>query len=97
MSRGSIFPIRTLCYYAERSTRPMATLTPRRSARFSFAVHEPLGVVGVIVPWLSGSTLATSPPGFEQFGFARDRSLHAIDKYADLQSVSITDTLTRLP
>ena len=28
--------------------------------------------------------------GFKQSGFGRDRSLHALYKYADLKSVSIT-------
>jgi len=28
--------------------------------------------------------------GFKQSGFGRDRSLHALHKYADLKSVSIT-------
>ena len=34
--------------------------------------------------------------GFKQSGFGRDRSLHALHKYADLKSVSITITLKEI-
>jgi acyl-CoA reductase-like NAD-dependent aldehyde dehydrogenase len=35
--------------------------------------------------------------GLEQCGFGRDRSLHALYKYADLKSVSIAIRWRRLP
>ena len=46
-------------------------------------------------PCSSGSMMGTcdiTTPfgGFKQSGFGRDRSLHALHKYADLKSVSIT-------
>ena len=43
--------------------------------------------------WVNGwdSCDMTMPfGGFKQSGFGRDRSLHALHKYADLKSVSIT-------
>jgi gamma-glutamyl-gamma-aminobutyraldehyde dehydrogenase len=43
--------------------------------------------------WINGwdSCDITMPfGGFKQSGFGRDRSLHALYKYADLKSVSIT-------
>jgi gamma-glutamyl-gamma-aminobutyraldehyde dehydrogenase len=43
--------------------------------------------------WVNGwdSCDITMPfGGFKQSGFGRDRSLHALHKYADLKSVSIT-------
>jgi gamma-glutamyl-gamma-aminobutyraldehyde dehydrogenase len=43
--------------------------------------------------WINGwdSCDITMPfGGFKQSGFGRDRSLHALHKYADLKSVSIT-------
>ncbi len=43
--------IRTLRYYAEALDKVYGEVGPGTSDRFSFAVHEPLGVVGAIVPW----------------------------------------------
>jgi gamma-glutamyl-gamma-aminobutyraldehyde dehydrogenase len=43
--------IRTLRYYAEALDKVYGEVGPETSDRFSFAVHEPLGVVGAIVPW----------------------------------------------
>jgi gamma-glutamyl-gamma-aminobutyraldehyde dehydrogenase len=43
--------IRTLRYYAEALDKIYGEVGPQTSDRFSFAVHEPLGVIGVIVPW----------------------------------------------
>lgn len=43
--------IRTLRYYAEALDKIYGEVGPETSDRFSFAVHEPLGVIGAIVPW----------------------------------------------
>src|SRR5262249_40136819 len=43
--------VRTLLYYAEALDKVYGEVGPETSDRFSFAVHEPLGVVGAIVPW----------------------------------------------
>jgi gamma-glutamyl-gamma-aminobutyraldehyde dehydrogenase len=43
--------IRTLRYYAEALDKVYGEVGPQTSDRFSFAVHEPLGVIGAIVPW----------------------------------------------
>jgi len=43
--------IRTLRYYAEALDKIYGEVGPGTSDRFSFTVHEPLGVVGAIVPW----------------------------------------------
>jgi 4-(gamma-glutamylamino)butanal dehydrogenase len=43
--------VRTLRYYAEVLDKVYGEVGPETSDRFSFAVHEPLGVVGAIVPW----------------------------------------------
>jgi gamma-glutamyl-gamma-aminobutyraldehyde dehydrogenase len=43
--------IRTLRYYAEALDKVYGEVGPGTPDRFSFAVHEPLGVIGVIVPW----------------------------------------------
>lgn len=43
--------IRTLRYYAEALDKIYGEVGPETEDRISFAVHEPLGVVGAIVPW----------------------------------------------
>ena len=43
--------IRTLRYYAEALDKVYGEVGPETPDRFSFVLHEPLGVVGVIVPW----------------------------------------------
>jgi gamma-glutamyl-gamma-aminobutyraldehyde dehydrogenase len=43
--------ISTLRYYAEALDKVYGEVGPGTSDRFSFAVHEPLGVIGTIVPW----------------------------------------------
>jgi 4-(gamma-glutamylamino)butanal dehydrogenase len=43
--------IRSLRYYAEALDKVYGEVGPETSDRFSFAVHEPLGVIGAIVPW----------------------------------------------
>ena len=43
--------IRTLRYYAEALDKVYGEVGPGTPDRFSFAVHEPLGVIGIIVPW----------------------------------------------
>lgn len=43
--------IRTLRYYAEALDKVYGEVGPSTPDRVSFAVHEPLGVIGVIVPW----------------------------------------------
>ena len=43
--------IRTLRYYAEALDKIYGEVGPGTSDRFSFSVHEPLGVIGAIVPW----------------------------------------------
>lgn len=43
--------IRTLRYYAEALDKVYGEVGPETSDRISFAVHEPLGVIGIIVPW----------------------------------------------
>ncbi len=43
--------IRTLRYYAEALDKVYGEVGPETNDRLSFAVHEPLGVIGVIVPW----------------------------------------------
>ena len=43
--------IRTLRYYAEALDKVTGEVGPEAPDRFSFAVHEPLGVIGIIVPW----------------------------------------------
>jgi len=43
--------IRTLRYYAEAIDKTHGEVGPETADRFSFAVHEPLGVVGAIMPW----------------------------------------------
>ena len=50
--RGDIpAAIATLRYYAEALDKIYGEVGPGTPDRFSFAVHEPLGVVGAIVPW----------------------------------------------
>ena len=50
--RGDIpAAIGTLRYYAEALDKIYGEVGPGTPDRFSFAVHEPLGVVGAIVPW----------------------------------------------
>ncbi|MFM7084889.1 MAG: aldehyde dehydrogenase family protein, partial [Hyphomicrobium sp.] len=43
--------IRTFRYYAEALDKIYGEVGPQTPDRISFAVHEPLGVVGAIVPW----------------------------------------------
>jgi gamma-glutamyl-gamma-aminobutyraldehyde dehydrogenase len=43
--------IKTLRYYAEALDKIYGEVGPETSDRFSYAVHEPLGVIGIIVPW----------------------------------------------
>ncbi len=43
--------IRTLRYYAEALDKVYGEVGPETTTRISFAVHEPLGVIGIIVPW----------------------------------------------
>ncbi|HVJ77656.1 MAG TPA: aldehyde dehydrogenase [Hyphomicrobium sp.] len=43
--------IRTLRYYAEALDKIYGEVGPEAPDRFSFVLHEPLGVVGAIVPW----------------------------------------------
>src|SRR3990172_6323263 len=43
--------IRTLRYYAEALDKVYGESAPETSDRFSYSLHEPLGVVGAIVPW----------------------------------------------
>jgi gamma-glutamyl-gamma-aminobutyraldehyde dehydrogenase len=43
--------IKTLRYYAEALDKVYGEVGPETTDRISFAVHEPLGVIGVIVPW----------------------------------------------
>ncbi len=43
--------VRTLRYYAEALDKIYGEVGPGTSDRFSFTVHEPLGVIGGIVPW----------------------------------------------
>lgn len=52
-ARGFDVPssIGTLRYYAEALDKVYGEVGPETPNRFSFAVHEPLGVIGAIVPW----------------------------------------------
>jgi len=43
--------IRTLRYYAEALDKVYGEVGPETQDRFSWVVHEPLGVIGAIVPW----------------------------------------------
>jgi 4-(gamma-glutamylamino)butanal dehydrogenase len=43
--------IRSLRYYAEALDKVYGEVGPETADRFSYAVHEPLGVIGAIVPW----------------------------------------------
>lgn len=43
--------IRTLRYYAEALDKVYGEVGPETADRFSYAVHEPLGVIGAIMPW----------------------------------------------
>ncbi|WP_045835706.1 aldehyde dehydrogenase [Hyphomicrobium sp. 99] len=43
--------IRSLRYYAEALDKIYGEVGPEAPDRISFAVHEPLGVIGAIVPW----------------------------------------------
>jgi 4-(gamma-glutamylamino)butanal dehydrogenase len=43
--------IRSLRYYAEALDKVYGEVGPEAPGRFSYAVHEPLGVIGAIVPW----------------------------------------------
>ncbi|MEQ1670907.1 MAG: aldehyde dehydrogenase, partial [Hyphomicrobium sp.] len=43
--------IKTLRYYAEALDKVYGEVGPETNDRMSFAVHEPLGVIGIIVPW----------------------------------------------
>jgi 4-(gamma-glutamylamino)butanal dehydrogenase len=43
--------IRSLRYYAEALDKIYGEVGPEAPDRFSFVVHEPLGVIGAIVPW----------------------------------------------
>ncbi len=43
--------IRTLRYYAEALDKVYGEVAPEAPDRFSFVLHDPLGVIGAIVPW----------------------------------------------
>ncbi|RUO97913.1 aldehyde dehydrogenase [Hyphomicrobium sp.] len=43
--------IRTLRYYAEALDKIYGEVAPEAPDRFSFVLHDPLGVIGAIVPW----------------------------------------------
>lgn len=43
--------IRTLRYYAEALDKVHGEVGPETADRFSYAVHEPLGIIGAIMPW----------------------------------------------
>lgn len=43
--------IRSLRYYAEALDKVYGEVAPEAPDRFSFVLHEPLGVIGAIVPW----------------------------------------------
>lgn len=43
--------IRSLRYYAEALDKVHGEVGPETPDRFSYAVHEPLGVIGAIMPW----------------------------------------------
>jgi 4-(gamma-glutamylamino)butanal dehydrogenase len=51
--------VRTLRYYAEALDKIYGEVGPETTDRFSFAVHEPLGVIGAIVPWNFPLLMAT--------------------------------------
>ena len=52
-ARGSDIPgaIDTMRYYAEALDKIYGEVGPSNPDRLSYAVHEPLGVIGAIVPW----------------------------------------------
>jgi gamma-glutamyl-gamma-aminobutyraldehyde dehydrogenase len=52
-ARGSDIPgaIDTMRYYAEALDKIYGEVGPSNPNRLSYAVHEPLGVIGAIVPW----------------------------------------------
>jgi gamma-glutamyl-gamma-aminobutyraldehyde dehydrogenase len=52
-ARGSDIPgaIDTMRYYAEALDKVYGEVGPSNPNRLSYAVHEPLGVIGAIVPW----------------------------------------------
>ncbi len=43
--------IRSLRYYAEALDKIYGEVAPEAPDRFSFVLHEPLGIIGAIVPW----------------------------------------------
>src|SRR3546814_9931658 len=43
--------IQTVRWYAEALDKVYGEVGPNQQGKFSFAVHEPLGVVGAITPW----------------------------------------------
>lgn len=43
--------VRSLRYYAEALDKVHGEVGPETADRFSYAVHEPLGVIGAIMPW----------------------------------------------
>lgn len=43
--------IRSLRYYAEALDKVYGEVAPEAPDRFSFVVHDPLGIIGAIVPW----------------------------------------------
>jgi acyl-CoA reductase-like NAD-dependent aldehyde dehydrogenase len=54
------------------------------------AAHRLSGALKAGTVWVNTfdrSSLATPFGGFKQSGFGRDRSYHAIDKYADLKTI----------
>ncbi len=52
-ARGVDLPlcIQTVHYYAEALDKLYGEVAPSAPGRLSYAVHEPLGVIGAIVPW----------------------------------------------
>lgn len=52
-SRSTDIPlsIQSVHYYAEALDKVYGEVAPSPESRFSYAVHEPLGVIGAITPW----------------------------------------------
>ena len=73
-----------------RAAKPLTSYRKYWAARFGTAKFLPMSRKEMDALGWDSCDITMPFGGFKQSGFGRDRSLHALHKYADLKSVSIT-------
>ena len=73
-----------------RAAKPLASYRKYWAARFGTARFLPMSRTEMEQLGWDSCDITMPFGGFKQSGFGRDRSMHALYKYADLKSISIT-------